>query len=183
MISLKKSLAVLFSAALLTSISSCSTGTSQASDVKYAGVIEQPTGRPQKLPELTQDQLQSLKEFSPEKSIDQSMLKNSAEVFASDNFRAYAYNEATGGKITTYMYGGASEENQHGRWFFQRVFEWDPATKQWKPYFESGLNFASAINKDIPLRNHVWYFTAQWVWDPLAKEWIKFDSNLLFQNS
>jgi hypothetical protein len=160
----------------------CSSGNSQVRDTKAAGIKEKPTEQPHKLPELNSDDQKLLSEFSPKNPTIDLLMKNSAEVYTSDNFRAYAYNEVMEGKLVSYMYGGSSEENQHCRWFCQRVFQWDPSSKKWQPIFDSGLNFSASITKDITLKNQAWYYTAQWVWDPLAKEWLKFDSNLLFQN-
>lgn len=174
---------ILFTFFSSTMFSGCSGKKAQVKQPEQVLTKEKPTEQPPKLPEFNSDEQKFLEAFNPLKLPINPVIKNSSEVYTSDNFRAYAFNEYTDGKITTYMYGGASEDNMKGRWFCEKVMQWDPAAKTWKQIFDSGMNFNSSINKDIPVNGKSWYYTAQWVWDPLAKEWLRFDSNLLFQRS
>ena len=163
--------------------SACSGGKTQEKQTTQVVTTEKPTEQPHKLPEFNSEELEFLKAFNPLNLSVSTISKNSSEVYTSDNYRAFAFNEYTEGKIITYMYGGNSEENKQGRWFCEKVMQWDPSTQAWKDVFDSGMYFDSSLNKDIPLTGRTWYYTAQWVWDPLAKEWLKFDTNLLFQRS
>ncbi len=170
---------ILFCAGLLI-LASCSKSNSQESAVSQPAQVEQPAEKPGKVPQITEQDMAKLNQFDPSKVSSDIVLKNSAEVYTSDNSRAFAFNEVQKNAVSCLIYGGVSEDKKCPKWFSQKILQWDAATKQWKTYFDSGIKYNSVIAEDHKVAAGSWYYTIQWVWDPTANDWIKFDADLLF---
>lgn len=161
-------------------ITACSKNVKQETAVSQPSQIEQPAEKPGKLPQIDEQDMARLNQFDPAKVTSEITTKNSAEVYTGDNSRAFAYNEVRADAISCLIYGGVSEDQKCPKWFSQKILQWDPATHQWKTYFDSGIKFNSVIAEDHKVTSGSWYYTMQWVWDPTSNDWIKFDADLLF---
>ncbi|HOW32524.1 MAG TPA: hypothetical protein PLP88_13245 [Bacteroidales bacterium] len=164
----------------LLAMSACSKSGNQESTVSQSVQVEAPAEKPGKTPQITEQDMTRLNQFDPTKVSSEIIMKNSAEVYTGDNSRAFAFNEVQNNAVTCLIYGGISEDKKCPKWFSQKILQWDPASRQWKTYFDSGVKYNSVIAEDHKVAAGSWYYTVQWVWDPSANDWIKFDADLLF---